>query len=182
MSDLKGVNISPTDSRLARETADYRHRKTERRKNIKIKKMEKRARKIRAAIYLTAGIAISVASKNAYQNVVGTNYILDNYSSSDQLYDSIGVVDLSNGLSVTITDRKTGATRYVSVDEGVNYVVNRARECGFDEEECYIIVSNQFSSELAKDTFPEITSERISDAKKLAYHESMVERGKGARK
>lgn len=180
---VKVADISSTPVREAKEANEYWERRSERKKVIRKRKMDKQLKKVSTVFLLSAGITFSLLGKSFFERITGEKYILDNFASSDDRYDKISVVDLSNGLSVTITDKDTGKTRIVPLNYAVDYTVNRARNEGItSDEEIYIILDNCYSNVVAKEEFPDVTSKEINEAKMMAYHESQLTESKGAKK
>ncbi len=167
-------DLSPTPRREAMEANEYWERKNNRRLHIKIEKAKKRTKRIEATLVLTALMLISGLSKFGNEQFKGEKYIMDNYAATDDAYDKFGILDLSNGLSVTRTSKSTGRTEYVSLDEAVDYVINRGRNEGFSDSECYIIVENEFNKTVAKQYLPDVTASDVREAKEIAYHESEI--------
>ena len=169
----------------AKDANAYWKRRSERKKNIRIKKvknMKKQFKKVAAAALLLAGATLSLLGKNSYERLKGEEYILSEFASSDDRYNGISVVDFSDGLSIAMTDRVTGKTEYVSLDYAVDYTVKRAENEGMSEAEAYVVVGNSFSARAAKDAFPDLTSEEIEEATMTAYHESQLAKSEGAKR
>ena len=162
---------TPVDERNAKR------RKIRKKRN----EMEKRTKKVAALALLSAGAILSLLGKSAYEKLKGEEYILDTFTSSDDRYDKISVANFSNGLSVAMTDKDTGETKYVSLEDAVDYTVKRAENEGMSKAETYVVVDNSFSARAAKDALPDVTSEDIDAAKMRAYHESQLAKSRGAR-
>ena len=178
---LKFVDIS--SNKEAREANGYWKRRSERKKNIRMKKVstfKKQMKTVAAAAVFAAMAYLALLGKDASERIAGENYILEKFNSSDDNRIEISVVDLSNGLSVAMTDKDTGETKYVSLEEAVDYTVKRAKNEGMSKAETYVVVDNSFSARAAKDALPDVTSEDIDAAKMMAYHESQLAKSKGA--
>ena len=170
-------SIGPVDQRIAR-LKNYRARYKRRKKDLN------RLKKIAAAVVFAAMAYLTLLGKDASERIAGENYILDTFTSSDDRYDKISVADFSNGLSVAMTDKDTGETKYVSIDDAVNYLIKRAKNEGMSEAEAYVVVSSYFSDVVAERAFPSVTEEEVTNAKESAYHKLKLADadGRGARK
>lgn len=160
---------TPVDKRNAKR------RKIRKKRN----EMEKRMKKVAALALLSAGAILSLLGKSVYEKLKGEEYILDTFTSSDDRYDKISVADFSNGLSVAMTDKGTGETKYVSIDDAVNYIRERARNEGMSEAEACVVVSSYLSDVVAKQAFPSVSGEDVTNAKESAYYKLKLA-GRGA--
>lgn len=181
---LKFVDIS--SNKEAREANGYWKRRSERKKNIRMKKVattKKRMKMVAAAAVFAAMAYLALLGKDASERIAGENYILEKFNSSDDRYDKISVADFSNGLSVAMTDKDTGETKYVSIDDAVNYIKERANNEGMSEAEACVVVSSYLSKVVAERAFPSVTGEDVTNAKEMAYFESRLAdaNGRGAR-
>ena len=166
-------SIGRVDQRIAR-LKDYRARYKKRKKDLN------RLKKIAATTVLAAMVYLTLYGKAALERKAGENYILDTFTSSDDRYDKISVADFSNGLSVAMTDKDTGETKYVSIDDAVNSIKDIASSKGMSEAEAYVVVSNYLSDRVAERAFPSVTGEDVTNAKERAYHELKLAKSKGA--
>ena len=177
---LKFVDIS--SNKEAREANGYWKRRSERKKNIRMKKIattKKRMKMVAAAAAFAAMAYLALLGKDVSERIAGENYILDTFTSSDDRYDKISVADFSNGLSVAMTDKDTGETKYVSIDDAVNYIIKRANNEGMSEAESYIVVSSYLSELVAKQAFPSVTYEDVTNAQKSAYYKLELAKADG---
>ena len=165
-------SIGRVDQRIAR-LKDYRARYKKRKKDLN------RLKKIAATTVLAAMVYLTLYGKAALERKAGENYILDTFTSSDDRYDKISVADFSNGLSVAMTDKDTGETKYVSIDDAVNYIIKRANNEGMSEAESYIVVSSYLSELVAKQAFPSVTYEDVTNAQKSAYYKLELAKADG---
>ncbi len=164
---------TPVDKRIAK------------RRKIRIEKneMKKRMKKVAALALLSAGAILSLLGKSAYEKLKGKEYILREFASSDDRYDKFSVAVFSNGLSVAMTDKDTGETKYVSLEEAVAYTGKRAENEGMSKAEAYVVAAELFSPTAAQEAYPDVTREAIDAATMEAYHESQLAKadGRGAR-
>lgn len=163
-------SIGPVDQRIAKR------RKIRKKRN----EMKKRMKKVAALALLSAGAILSLLGKSADEKLKGEEYILEKFNSSDDNRIEISVVDLSNGLSVAMTDKDTGETKYVSLEEAVNNTVESAIKQGLSAEEINIILADLYSDNVAKEMGPDVTEKGVNRAKQEAYYESQLAKSKGA--
>lgn len=161
---------TPVDKRIAK------------RRKIRIERneMKKRMKKVAALALLSAGAILSWFGKSSYEKLKGEEYILEKFNSSDDNRIEISVVDLSNGLSVAMTDKDTGETKYVSLEEAVNNTVESAIKQGLSAEEINIILADLYSDNVAKEMGPDVTEKGVNRAKQEAYYKSQLAKSKGA--
>ena len=126
-------------------------------------------RRIKAAFYMTAGIAIATAGYQSYTHVEGKNEIVSEFSGATA---SFGVRD-DSGSGYIINEGNS----YVSLEDGINRMVQSARDRGMNTQEIAIGLTSRFNKSVAieavgKDNYPSF-SER-NKMYESAYHESKI--------
>ena len=103
--------------------------KSQKEKKVRHAKNLKR-RKIKAAFYVAAGIAIGTAGYQAYAHVEGKNEIVSEFSNATS---SFGVRD--DSVSGYVINE---GENYVSFENGVNHMIQSARDNGMNTQEIAI--------------------------------------------
>lgn len=142
--------------------------KSQKEKKVRHAKNLKR-RKIKAAFYVAAGIAIGTASYQAYAHVEGKNEIVSEFSNATS---SFGVRDDSNSGYIINEE-----SNYVSFEDGVNHMVQSARDKGMNTQEIAIGLTSRFNKSVAIEALGEDNYPSFSERNKMyesAYHESKI--------
>lgn len=142
--------------------------KSQKEKKVRHAKNLKR-RKIKAAFYVAAGIAIGTAGYQAYAHVEGKNEIVSEFSNATS---SFGVRD--DSVSGYVINEKEN---YVSFEEGVNHMIQSARDNGMNTQEIAIGLTSTFNKSVAIEALGEDNYPSFSERNKMyesAYHESKI--------
>lgn len=126
-------------------------------------------RKIKAAFYVAAGIAIGTAGYQAYAHVEGKNEIVSEFSNATA---SFGVRDDSNSGYII-----NEGNSYVSFEDGVNRMVQSARDNGMNTQEIAIGLTSTFNKSVAIEALGEDNYPSFSERNKMyesAYHENKI--------
>ena len=128
-----------------------------------------RKRNIKVAFYVAAGIAIATASYQVYEHVEGKNEIVSEFSNATS---SFGVRD--DSISGYVINEKEN---YVSFEEGVNHMIQSARDRGMNTQEIAIGLTSRFNKSVAVEALGEDNYPSFSERNKMyesAYHESKI--------
>ena len=149
---------------IARQSAikSQKEKKVRHAKNLKRKK-------IKAAFYMAAGIAIATASYQVYEHVEGKNEIVSEFSNATS---SFGVRD--DSISGYVINEKEN---YVSFEDGVNHMIQSARDRGMNTQEIAIGLTSRFNKSVAMEALGKDNYPSFSERNKMyesAYHESKI--------
>lgn len=142
--------------------------KSQKEKKVRHAKNLKRKR-IKAAFYMAAGIAIATASYQVYEHVEGKNEVVSEFSNATS---SFGVRD--DSISGYVINEKEN---YVSFEEGVNHMIQSARDRGMNTQEIAIGLTSTFNKSVAIEALGEDNYPSFSERNKMyesAYHESKI--------
>ena len=142
--------------------------KSQKEKKVRHAKNLKR-RKIKAAFYVAAGIAIGTAGYQAYAHVEGKNEIVSEFSNATS---SFGVRD--DSVSGYVINE---GENYVSFENGVNHMIQSARDNGMNTQEIAIGLTSTFNKSVAIEALGEDNYPSFSERNKMyesAYHESKI--------
>lgn len=142
--------------------------KSQKEKKVRHAKNLKR-RKIKAAFYVAAGIAIGTAGYQAYAHVEGKNEIVSEFSNATS---SFGVRD--DSVSGYVINE---GENYVSFEDGVNHMIQSARDNGMNTQEIAIGLTSTFNKSVAIEALGEDNYPSFSERNKMyesAYHESKI--------
>lgn len=142
--------------------------KSQKEKKVRHAKNLKR-RKIKAAFYMAAGISIATASYQVYEHVEGKNEIVSEFSNATS---SFGVRD--DSISGYVINEKEN---YVSFEDGVNHMIQSARDRGMNTQEIAIGLTSRFNKSVAIEALGEDNYPSFSERNKMyesAYHESKI--------
>lgn len=142
--------------------------KSQKEKKVRHAKNLKRKR-IKAAFYMAAGIAIGTAGYQAYAHVEGKNEIVSEFSNATS---SFGVRD--DSVSGYVINE---GENYVSFEDGVNHMIQSARDNGMNTQEIAIGLTSTFNKSVAIEALGEDNYPSFSERNKMyesAYHESKI--------
>lgn len=126
-------------------------------------------RKIKAAFYMATGIAIATASYQVYEHVEGKNEIVSEFSAANA---SFGVRNDSNSGYII-----NEGNNYVSFEDGVNHMIQNARDNGMNTQEIAIGLTSKFNKSVAMEALGKDNYPNLSERNKMyesAYHESKI--------
>lgn len=126
-------------------------------------------RKIKAAFYVAAGIAIGTAGYQAYAHIEGKNEIVSEFSAANA---SFGVRNDSNSGYII-----NEGNNYVSFEDGVNHMIQNARDNGMNTQEIAVGLTSTFNKSVAIEALGEDNYPSFSERNKMyesAYHESKI--------
>lgn len=160
------------------------HKKKEKSKELQIQqervKKNTRKGKIKAALYLAAGVAMATAAYQGAETIQGRDKIVREFSAATS---NFGVVNYSTGYQMN------EGTTYVDLTTGVNHMVEAARKKGMSDKEIAIGLTacmNKKTAEkaLGEENYPTYR-ERCELYKHVYYSEkatklqSNIEKGNG---
>ena len=141
-------------------------------------KKDLRKRTIKASFLVAAGIAVTTAGYEVHEHIEGKNKIISEFSEATSTF---GIRDDSN--SGYIINTKDG---YVEFENGVNYMVQEAKDKGMTDQEIAIGLTAAFNKDVAIRAIGEDNYPDFSERNKLyeaAYHENKskqnTEKGNG---
>ena len=126
-------------------------------------------RKIKAAFYMATGIAIATASYQVHEHGEGKNEIVSEFSAANA---SFGVRNDSNSGYII-----NEGNNYVSFEDGVNHMIQNARDNGMNTQEIAIGLTSKFNKSVAVEALGEDNYPSFSERNKMyesAYHESKI--------
>ena len=152
------------ERKMNRQSAieSQREKKARYAKNLKKKR-------IKAAFYMVAGIAIATAGYQSYTHVEGKNEIASEFSNATS---SFGV--RNDSISGYVINEEEN---YVSFEDGVNHMIQRARDRGMNTQEIAIGLTSMFDKSVAVEALGEDNYPSFSERNKMyesAYHESKI--------
>ncbi len=136
---------------------DYAEKRKKTVKNLK-------KRKIKAAVYIAAGIAIATAGYKGNENIQGRSEIISEFNDATK---DFGIVSYSDGYKINEGEH------FIDFATGVKRMVEKARKAGMNDKEIAIGLTDSFNkstaqSVLGKENYPSYT-ERC-ELYQEAYH------------
>lgn len=112
----------------------------EQRRQERVKKKTTK-RRIRAALYIAAGVTLTTLAYKGNENIQGKNEIVKDFREATS---NFGIVNYSDGYRIN------EGTTYVDIDTGVNHMIQSAKEKGMSNEEIAIGLTACINKETAE--------------------------------
>ncbi len=163
----------------------YWQRRSQRRGNIRKKKVDSIKKKIKYSAYVASIVALLAIGKLVSQKKnqsEGTNYIINKFNQVEENYDKIYIFTSSEGARVARTSHNNDKPYYIDPLEGIRYIDTVGKSGGLSEAERYIVEVDKFGGfyqDEINDYFENVTMSDVVKAKEVAYHESELENIKG---
>lgn len=126
-------------------------------------------RKIKAAFYVAAGIALATVGTESYENIQGKNEIISEF---DEATSSFGIRNDSTAGYII-----NKGSKYISFESGVYNMISCAREQGMSDSEIAIGLTYRFNQSVAEEAIGKESYPSFSERTKLykkAYHASKL--------